>query len=446
MSIIDLIAEAGVVGVGGAGFPTHAKYKKEVEYLIVNAAECEPLLQTDKYAMKNSATEIIIALEMLKKELEFKHVVIATKADYQEEIVALEAAIEKLNASVTIHKMKNYYPTGDEFVTVFEVTGRVVPPAGLPLMVGCVVSNVSTILNIYYAKTQQRPVTTKRLTVTGLVAEPTLLEVPIGTPLDTCLNAAGGTQLERYLFLNGGPMMGRLHNQDDLSKQVVTKTTSGLIITEEKGYLRELKNQSLDTIMSKTELSCIQCHLCTDLCPRQKIGHDVSPHKVMKHFGLGGDTSDLENNEVLKGSLICSACGVCEVIACPRGLSPRQVNNYVKGEFGKAGIRYENENKEFDIDPLRSCKTINGTNILVKMGMLEFAAHKLNTIKVIDVDEVFIPLHMHIGAPSVPTVKVGDQVEVGDLIAKPEGLGANIHASIAGKVMNVNDHIHIKKV
>jgi len=446
MSIIERIAEAGIVGVGGAGFPTHAKYKKDVEYLIINAAECEPLLQTDKYVMNHYATEIIIALEMIKKELEIDHVVIATKADYKEEVASLEAAIAKLSANVTIHQMANYYPTGDEFVTVYEVTGRVVPPAGLPLMVGCIVSNVSTILNVYYALTEGKPVTTKRLTVTGLVVEPTLLEVPIGTPLDTCLNAAGGTPLERYLFLNGGPMMGRLHTQDDLGKQVVTKTTSGLIVTEEKGYLRELKNQSLDEIMSKTELACIQCSWCTNLCPRQKIGHDVFPHKVMNHFAHGGDTSDLANNDVLKGSLICSTCGVCEVIACPRGLSPRQVNNYVKGEFAKVGIRYENQKKEFDIDPLRECKTVNSKNILMKMGMLEFAAHKLNTIKVVDVDEVFIPLHMHIGAPSVPTVKVGDIVEVGDLIAKPEGLGANIHASISGKVVHIDEHVHIKKL
>jgi len=439
------MAEAGIVGIGGAGFPTHAKYKKDIEYLIVNAAECEPLLQTDQYAMNNQATEIIIALEMIKKELEIEHVVIATKADYKEEVAALEAVIATLNSSVTIHQMENYYPTGDEFVTVYEVTGRVVPPAGLPLMVGCLVSNVSTVLNIYYAITERKPVTTKRLTVTGQVVSPTLLEVPIGTPLDVCLNAAGGTSLERYLFLNGGPMMGGLHTQDDLGKQVVTKTTSGLIVIEEKGYLRELKNQTLDEIISKTELACIQCSLCTDLCPRQKMGHDVFPHKVMNYFAQKENRKSVTDNDVLRGSLLCSSCGVCEVIACPRGLSPRQVNNYVKEEFAKQGIRYENEKAEFDVDPLRECKTVTATNILMKTGMLEFGGHKLDTIKVIDVDEVFIPLDMHIGAPATPMVRTGDFIKVGDLIAKPEGLGANIHASISGKVVTINHHIHIKK-
>lgn len=449
VSVIERIEEAGIVGVGGAGFPTHVKYKADVEYLIINAAECEPLLQTDHYVMKNHALEVIKAIDIMKKEVGAKHAVIATKAYYKEEISALEAAKAELKSDVSLHLMDNFYPSGDEFIMVYEVTGRVVPPAGIPLMVGCVVSNVSTMLNIYHGIVEQKPVTSKRLTVTGAVGEPTLLEVPIGTPFEKCLEVAGGTTLENYLFIDGGPMMGKLHSQDELAQKVVTKTTSGLIVVENQGYLKKFKDETLEQIFAQAKLACIDCSLCSQLCPRQMIGHDIFPHKVMHYFGEVESENKVVDNEILRGALICSSCGVCEMIACPRGLSPRQVNNHVKREFAKQNIRYQNEKTEFEIDPIRDCKATTSNNILIKLGLLSYATYQLDEVKVIDADEVFIPLSMHIGAPSIPMINVGDTVNVGDLIAKApkSALGANIHASISGSVISISNHnIHIKKV
>ncbi len=449
VSVIERIEEAGVVGVGGAGFPTHVKYKADIEYLIINAAECEPLLKTDHYVMKNHALEVIKGIDIMKKETGAKHAVIATKAYYKEEITALEAAKVELGSDVSFHLMENFYPSGDEFIMVYEVTGRVVPPAGIPLMVGCVVSNISTMLNIYHAIVEQKPVTSKRLTVTGAVGEPTLLEVPIGTSFEKCLEAAGGTTLETYLFIDGGPMMGKLHSQDELAQKVVTKTTSGLIVVENSGYLKKFKDETLDQIFDKAKLACIDCSLCSQLCPRQMIGHDISPHKVMHYFSKVEMGTEVVDNEILRGALICSSCGVCEIIACPRGLSPRQVNNYVKREFAKQNIRYKNEKTEFEIDPIRDCKATTSNNILIKFGLLPYVAYQLDEVKVIDTDEVFIPLNMHIGSPSIPIVNAGDKVDVGDLIAKtPAGaLGANIHASISGNVIGSSaKNIHIKKI
>jgi len=452
MSVIERIEKAGIVGVGGAGFPTYAKYKTDVEYLIINAAECEPLLQTDCYVMKNHALEVIKAIDIVKKEVGAKHAVIATKAYYKEEVLALEEAAMELGSDVSLHLLNNFYPSGDEFIMIYEVTGRVVPPAGIPLMIGCVVSNVTTMLNIYHAITEKKPVTSKRLTVTGAVGTPTLLEVPIGTPVEKCLEEAGGTTLPNYLLINGGPMMGKLHAQDELTEQVITKTTSGLIVVEGgdgQGYLKKLKEQTLKEIFAKVKSACIDCSLCTDLCPRQMIGHDIFPHKVMNYFREDGAENNIIDNEILRGSLICSSCGVCEVVACPRGISPRKVNDYVKVEFAKQKVRYHNEKKEFPIDSLRDFKATSSNNILIKMGLLSYAENQLDEVKVIDVDEVFIPLHMHIGAPSVPTLNIGDMVNVGDLIGvAPEGvLGANIHASIPGRVISISDHdIHIKRI
>ncbi|EAC8354460.1 propanediol utilization protein [Listeria monocytogenes] len=449
MSILEKIKDAGVVGCGGAGFPTHAKFSGEVEYLIINAAECEPLLKTDHFVMRNHAVETIKAIEMVKSQVGAEFAVIATKRYYTEEIAALRSAITELDASVTIHEMDNVYPTGDEQVMVFEVTGRVVPPSGIPLMVGCIVSNVSTMWNVFHAIQDDAPVVRKQLTVTGAVGEPKLLDVPVGTPFEVCLAAAGGTTLNEYLFLDGGPMMGKLNDQSTIADKVVTKTTSGLIVAEDTGYLHKLHYQTVEQIFNETKSACIQCSLCSDLCPRKQLGHDIQPHKVMRHFAVAEDITDIKPDPIWEEAMICCECGICEVIACPMGLSPRQVNIHVKKELLKQGVRYQTDKKEFTPDPMREYKSIAPKNILIKMGLQQYADVQLETMHYLDVDEVFIPTKMHIGAPSIPVVSEGDIVKKGDLIAKiPDtALGANIHASIDGQIIRITEEqVHIKKV
>ena len=206
--LLEQITSAGIVGCGGAGFPTAAKYNTKAEYFIINAAECEPLLKTDHYVMNHYADECIQAIAAVGKLLEAEHIVIATKEHYTKEINALETAIQAQNAPISIFKMKNFYPAGDEQIMVFEVTGRTVPPGGIPIEVGCVISNISTMLNIYQAQ-HGKNVTHKLLTITGAVKEPKILEVPIGTSFDDCLALAGGATIDDFMFINGGPMMGK---------------------------------------------------------------------------------------------------------------------------------------------------------------------------------------------------------------------------------------------
>ena len=449
MSVLKQIEEAGIVGVGGAGFPTHVKYKAKVEYLIINAAECEPLLKTDHYVMRNHAVEVIRAIDIMKQEVEASYAVIATKAYYKEEISVLKKAKAELGSDVSFHLMDNFYPAGDEQVMVYEVTGRVVPAGGIPLMVDCIVSNVATMLNIYQAITNEQAVTTKQLTVTGAVNKPSLLQVPIGTPFIKCLEAVGGSTLaEDFLFIDGGPMMGTLHVKDEIYDRVVTKTTSGLIVIKDDGYLSKLKHQTLQHIFAQTKSSCIQCTLCSEVCPRVMIGHDVVPHKVMRYFGGVANFGDVEDNKALRGALICCECGICDVIACPMGISPRQVNQYVKKEFANMGVRYEGDKEEFIVDCMREYKAVSPKNILLKLGLAQYDKYQLNEVRTVAVNEVFIPLSMHIGAPSAPVVNVGDRVDAGDLIATiPDAsLGANIHASISGEVISTSDSkIQIKK-
>ena len=186
MDLIKQIFDSGVVGCGGAGFPTHVKLKASPEILIINGAECEPLLRTDRYLMIHEAEKLVSGVDLICHELSIPEGRIALKKTYTKEIEALTAAIEKLHSKVQLHLMDSFYPAGDEQVVVYEVTGKVVPPAGIPLDVGAIVDNVATIIAVADA-VSGIPFTEKYLTVTGEVREPSVLKVPVGTPLPSVL-------------------------------------------------------------------------------------------------------------------------------------------------------------------------------------------------------------------------------------------------------------------
>lgn len=447
--LLEKIHNSGIVGAGGAGFPTAKKLNAKAEYLIINAAECEPLLKTDHYVMKHFAEKCIQAITEVGKSVEAEKIVIVTKEHYKEEITSLKQAIESFDAPITIHTMGNFYPAGDEQIMVFEVTGRTVPPGGIPLQVGCVVSNITTMLNIYHAFVDEQPLTEKLLTITGAVNRPTMLSVPIGTPFSKCLELAGGTPLTQFIFLNGGPMMGKIGNHMNFNDQVVTKTTSGIIILEEREYLYKLHERQMIQIINQAKSSCIQCTLCTDLCPRYQIGHPLHPHQVMRHLSMTEVPADIDDDPVWKQAILCCECGICEVIACPMSLSPRQVNIYVKQRLAEKGIRYAYDGQELKAQPMRDYQKTPPKNILLKMGLEKYADYDLTHLISYEAEEVFIPMKMHIGAPCQPIVEKGQQVKKGQLIATlaNEALGAPIHASISGEVIATGDQlIHIRKV
>lgn len=439
--LLEKIADAGIVGCGGAGFPTAAKLNAQAEYFIINAAECEPLLKTDHFVMDHFAEECVTAIHEVGTMLNAQNIVIATKAYYTKQIALLQRAIDKLQVPVSIFEMENFYPAGDEQVIVYEVTGRVVPPGGIPLAVGCVVSNISTMLNVYQAA-KGHPVTHKYLTVTGAVKTPTILHVPIGTSFSECLQLAGGATIPTFMYINGGPMMGKAGDQQDFAQQIVTKTTSGIIIMEPKDFIYELLEKDLQQVINTARSSCIQCRLCTDLCPRYQLGHPIHPHRVMRHLAITEVPDVIEDDPIWREALLCCECGICEVIACPMGLMPRQVNVYVKQRLAEKGIRYQCGQTELVPSPLRDYQKVPPKNILLKNGLKQYADLPIEECIAHEPKIVTIPLKMHIGAPAIPVVQHGQPVSTGQLIgALPENaLGARIHASIDGIITEITEH------
>lgn len=440
MNLIEMVKAAGVVGAGGAGFPTHVKLNTKVEYFIVNAAECEPLIETDKYLCRTFADRIIKTIPVIAESLGASRKVIALKGAYEKEIAALREAIKNSDSDVEIFEMGYFYPAGDEQTLIQQVTGRCVPERGLPSDVGCVVDNVGTVLNIADAL-EGKAVTEKYLSVVGEVTHTMQLHVPIGTSVLECVRAAKPT-ISEFALIMGGPMMGkRLTSQAEIEQAVVTKTTGNIMVLPKDHYLFKKTALPMETVRKQTKSACLQCKMCTDLCPRYLIGHQIRPNLMMR--GLWREPSITDNEEYLRmfgDAANCCSCGVCEMFACPMGLSPRKVNEYLKGEFRKRGIQVPKNPEAHAREFVQERKT--PTNRLVaRLGLSEYYGKHPSSCEELSVDTVFIPFSQHIGKPAAAVKQAGDTVAKGELLAAAaEGaLSANIHSSVNGVIEEITD-------
>ena len=447
MSFLERIATAGVVGCGGAGFPTHRKLSGNISHYIVNAVECEPLLRTDRYIMIHMAQQVVKAAAVVRKEFGNVPCTIAIKEDYQEEIASLSAAISSIDPEIRLFKMKSFYPAGDEQTLVSEITGQVVPPAGIPLDVGCAVNNVGTMLCIFDAL-NGIPFTHKYLTVNGSVAQPTVLRVPVGTSYRDCIDGAGGALVEKGFVVSGGPMMGKRLEMSEAMEGSVTKTTSGLLVLPGDGPIASSSRISIAHMKNRARSACIQCRQCTDMCPRYLLGHPLQPHKVMRKLAYAEDLQTLFEDPEMQQALLCCECGICEMFACPMQLQPRRINAMIKAELSQRGIRYPKGEGQRDRSELLEFRKIPSNRIAARAGVLPWY-HTCGTDGLIELEPHVVTLFLQQGAgvPALPVVNSGEQVEAGQLIAGcPEGsLGANLHASIRGIALVNRDSITIKK-
>jgi len=326
---VESVRAAGVVGAGGAGFPTHVKLSGKADTCIVNAAECEPLLHKDKELLRRSADEVIAGLAAAMDLLGARRGVIGIKEKYQDVIEMLRP---KLGRNMDIAPLQDAYPAGDEFILVYDVLGRVIPPGGLPLTVGAATMNVETALNV--AASRHRAVTEKYLTVGGAVANPITLRVPVGISLAECVAAAGGPTVPDPNYLVGGVMMGYL--QDD-PHAPVTKTTGGVIVLPGDHVVVRRRRRDWGQIVRIGRSACDQCSFCTELCPRYLLGHPVEPHRAMRSLGF-----NLAGQVNVRGTAYCCECNLCSLYSCPEDLDPKNVCAQNKRRLAAEGKKWEN--------------------------------------------------------------------------------------------------------
>jgi len=445
LDLVEAVRAAGVVGAGGAGFPTHIKLATQVDTVIANGAECDPLLQCDQRLMESRAIELVRGMQMAMVATGATKGILALKDEYTAAIAALERALKsaKTKADLSLLLMESRYPAGDEFVLVYEATGRIVPETGLPLQVGCLVQNVQTLFNIARAA-KGAAVTHRLLTVAGAVARPVTLWAPVGTAVRDVLDWAGGILPPRwsqrtasdYAVVVGGPMMGRV--SENLNEPV-TKTTSGLIVLPNDNAVVRYMTRSQASWVRRGISTCDQCRDCTNLCPRYLIGHNLKPHEVMRAINYGLD----QPADKVTAAVLCCECRLCEAYACPLELSPMAYYVSIKNELRAQGwINEVHKRTELEPHTMREYRLVPTHRLIARLGLTEWEEQACP----LDGTEhrparVNMPLQQHIGAAATPVVQVGATLSVGDLIAQvPEGkLGANLHASIAGHVTKVDD-------
>ncbi|MDN4370641.1 SLBB domain-containing protein [Citrobacter portucalensis] len=428
-TIRERVRAAGVVGAGGAGFPAHVKLQAQVDTFLVNAAECEPMLKVDQQLMAVQAERLIRGVQYAMTATGASAGIIALKEKYQK---AINALTPLLPTGIRLHILPDVYPAGDEVLTIWMATGRRVPPAALPVSVGVVVNNVQTVLNIARAVEQQYPVTRRTLTVNGAVASPITLTVPIGMSLRDVLALAGGATVDDPGFINGGPMMGGLITSLDTP---VSKTTGGLLVLPKSHALIQRRMQDERTVLSVAKTVCEQCRLCTDLCPRHLIGHELSPHLLVRAVNY----QQAATPQLLLTALTCSECNVCESVACPVGISPMRINRMLKRELRALNHRYEGPlNPE---DEMAKYRLIPVKRLITKLGLSDWYHDAPLAETDYSIDKTTLLLRQHIGASAIPCVEQGERVVRGQRVADvPSGaLGAPVHASIDGIVSEITE-------
>ncbi len=426
----EIAKKGGVVGAGGAGFPSYAKMTDKADTVILNCVECEPLLKLHRQLLALHASEIVKMLDLVRESLNASEAVIGIKSEYKETINALKGEIDKYD-KVRIHELKAAYPMGDEVVLIYEVTGRVISPGGLPIDENVVVFNVETMYNLYRAAFEEAGVSDKLVSIVGEIDSPKTLRLPLGMSVKDAVRAAGKVTTENPAYLMGGPMMGRIGSEST----VITKTTNAIIILPEDHKLVRSADKDIKNEKRRASSACCQCRTCTDLCSRHALGHPIEPHRIMRAVA-NNDASDLS---VFVNAMYCSGCGICEKYACPQGLSPKTIIQEFKAALRKGGVKMEktdpgsvSKGREERKVPVHRLSHRLGLGIYDREAPIDDECKGASIVK--------IPLSQHIGKPAEALVNVGDRVKKGQLIAQAaEGLSVNIHSSIDGVVAAVTD-------
>lgn len=294
---VKRIREAGIVGFGGATFPTAVKLSpppdKKIKWLIVNGVECEPYLNCDNRLMLESPSKIVKGLQLVMRLFPEAQGIIAIEANKPEAISVMEEEVKKQNASgVTVQPLTVKYPQGAEKMLIEALTGQEFVMTALPADVGCIILNARTTHQIYEAIAEGTPAVTRIVTVTGeAIAHPKNIRVPLGTSMRELVDFCGGFKEQPVKILSGGPMMGITLRSIDIP---VVKGTSGILaLTKESAHIAE-------------ESACIRCGRCVAACPMGIVPNELNKLVLLR---------DYETFEA-KGGLNCIECGSC-TYSCP---------------------------------------------------------------------------------------------------------------------------------
>lgn len=433
----NLMRDFGIVGAGGAGFPSYAKLAEGADLLLINGAECEPLLATDYILLRDELDLVLQGILEVIRHTSITKAYIGVKAHNAERLGWQDG--QKLADGVYARALPDIYPLGDEISLIYEATGRLIDPGKLPITKGIIVYNVETMYNLGRGIRYGEPVTTKWLTIGGEVKTPVVIKVPLGTKIADIFARLNIEVKDGYTVLDGGPSMGKVINPKTYA---VNKTTKGILILPNNSQAILSKLTNLELAVKRAETACCQCTRCTDMCPRHLLGYPLEPHKMVR-TAMG--VAEVMPEMVISATLCCG-CGVCESLACNQGISPKAVIDNYKMVLSKNRLRFD-KNGEYNIRTERDYRMIPYKKWMSALGVSAFDVDTDYYGEINDFNRVEQTLSRHIGKPSIPVVKDGDTVSKGDLIASAaDGLSLPQHASISGRVTLGTDKIMIDKV
>ena len=429
----EMIAEAGVVGAGGAGFPTHVKLAGKADTVVINAAECEPLLHKDKEVLRHEADGVIAGLADAMQLVGAARGIVGIKGKYTDVIEVLKP---KLARNMQITLLADAYPSGDEFILVYDTLGRVIPPGAIPLAVGAVVMNVETALNV--ARAAEQPVTEKYLSVAGAVAEPVTLRVPVGVTLAECVAAAGGATIADPNYVVGGVMMGYL---EDNHQALVDKTTGGVIVLPGDHVVVRRRRQNWQEIVrigrsaATSAASARNSAPLAARAPDRAPPGDAEPGVQPRRRGQRDQDFILLRVQPLQPLLV------------PEDLDPKNVCTQ-----NKRRLMAEKRRWRIPVQPARpelhmANRKAPTSRLMQKLGLKGFRNVGPMVPELVEAERVGIKLKQHIGAACEAAVAVGQAVAKGQVIGRrpaadgKPALGAPVHASIGGMVTGVRDGV-----
>ncbi len=424
----NLMREAGIVGAGGAGFPSYGKLAPGADTLLINGAECEPLLHTDYEILRQHIDRVVAGAELIADALSIGRVILAV-----EEHAAAGLSLshgERFGKKTSVFLLPNMYPMGDEITLIYQTTGRLVQPSSLPLSQGVIVYNVETVYNVYNALVLSEPLTEKWLTVGGdIPGGARVLRVPIGMRVSDLLRGLSIEVPPTHRLIVGGPSMGNVSNPET---ETVTKTTKGLLILPADIPAVQSKITPLAVHERRATSACCQCTRCTDMCPRRLLGYPLEPHRMVRFSTSLGEVDPALYSE----ATLCCGCGICELAACCQGLSPRAVIADMKRRLGEKRLRFDPKGKTFEVDPQRDYRLLPSARWRMLLGVTPYDSKANFTDKIPAFQAVEIGTRQHIGAPATPCVSVGDSVKKGTVVAQAaDGLSIPQHAPIDGRVV-----------
>ena len=432
MSLVELTRKAGVVGAGGGGFPAHVKFQARADIVIGNGAECEPLLHKDAAVIEHRARDVVRGMELVMDSVGASEGVLGIKEKKKAAVAAAKDAA--VGTRVRVQLLGDYYPAGDEYDLVFAVTGKLIPPQGLPLQVGAVVSNVETLAHVA-AAAEGKPVTRKMVTIAGAVATPSTFDVPLGTTYRDLIAAAGGATCEDPILQIGGMMMGRVSESLDVP---ITKTDAGAILLPRDHKVMERKLRKPEARVRIGRSACDQCRYCTEFCPRFLLGYAVEPHQVMRGLGFTAQGTSQWN----QWAQLCCSCGLCTLYACPEDLYPKEACDDAKVELRATGFKWK-EPGPTKPHPFHDGRHVPIDRLVSKLGI--GAWDKPAPLRPFETEpaRLVLPLKQSAGVAIVPSVSAGQAVRKGDLLGEPppNALGVPLHAPVAGRIDSVSDTI-----